>query len=159
MKKYLPWLPSIIIMVIIFLFSNKAAIESSKDSMWITDVILEVYETLWHRDMIGETRNEVSGILEMIVRKTAHFMEYAVLAMAFSYALWRQRVSKLKKILLAVMLTILYAITDEVHQLFVPGRSGRVFDVLIDSIGAIIGAMAFTILLGRTMKSSQDTRD
>lgn len=159
MKKYLPWLPSVIIMVIIFLFSSKPAIESSKDSMGITEFVLDVYETLWNRDIIGEKRDEVSKILEVIVRKTAHFMEYAVLGKAFSYALWKQKMAKGKKILLALMFTILYAITDEVHQLFVPGRSGRVLDVLIDSMGAIVGVTVFAILIGRTMKSSQDTRD
>ena len=42
---------------------------------------------------------------------------------------------------------ILYAITDEIHQLFVPGRSGRIFDVGVDAVGSLVGVAVFTIFL------------
>ena len=55
----------------------------------------------------------------------------------------RDRVSiiRWKNVLVSVCIAVLYASTDELHQLFVPGRSGQVNDVLIDGCGAVIGAL------------------
>ena len=55
-----------------------------------------------------------------------------------------------KKYLLAFLICVIYAISDEIHQLFVPGRAGQVRDVLIDSAGSLLGiiiVMAFEKLL------------
>ena len=46
-----------------------------------------------------------------------------------------------KRLLLSIFLAFLYACTDEIHQLFVPGRSGEIKDVCIDTCGAFIGAL------------------
>ena len=52
-----------------------------------------------------------------------------------------------KQIIMSILLGVIYAITDEVHQLFVPGRSGQVKDVYIDSLGVIIGVCALLFLV------------
>ena len=55
-----------------------------------------------------------------------------------------------KKYLLAFLICVIYAISDEIHQLFVPGRAGQVRDVLIDSAGSLLGiiiVMAFVKIL------------
>ena len=46
-----------------------------------------------------------------------------------------------KAVLIAQLISTGYASTDEIHQLFVPGREGKVFDVMIDSCGAFCGIM------------------
>jgi VanZ family protein len=87
-------------------------------------------------------------------RKCAHFTEYAILAMlvwrAFSAAqgpdaagarAWRWRPA-----LLALTLVVAYAITDEIHQAFVPSRQASAVDVLIDSAGAAFGLAAIRFL-------------
>lgn len=86
-----------------------------------------------------------------LVRKCAHLTEFAVLALLFWRAvrqpvhhdprpwLWSQA-------RVALLGTMLYAATDEFHQLFVRSREGKVEDVMIDSIGAVAGLLALWAL-------------
>ena len=79
------------------------------------------------------------------VRKTAHFTEYAVLGF-FTYKAVSCDVKDRKKaVLMAQLISTGYASTDEIHQMFVPGREGKVFDVMIDSCGAFCGIMVSLI--------------
>ncbi|MBE7552369.1 MAG: VanZ family protein [Anaerolineales bacterium] len=73
---------------------------------------------------------------EKIFYKTAHFVAYAVLAWLWWRALAPQRQVAWPVLLLAFALAALYGISDEIHQLFVPGRHGQVADVLFDAAGA-----------------------
>ena len=98
----------------------------------------------------------------VVVRKCAHLMEYAALG-ASMYLLtdnWQQaradrktemwsRLSLDGSFGKAWFASALYAVTDEIHQYFVPGRSGEITDVLIDSIGCLIGVMIMSIVLRR----------
>lgn len=77
-------------------------------------------------------------LLALLVRKAAHAAVYAVLAMISYYAL-RLHLDGRRALLGALLVSMVYAISDEVHQLFVPGRSGSVRDVLIDVGGATVG--------------------
>lgn len=82
-----------------------------------------------------------------IVRKFAHFFEYAVLGFLIGCALFlsRRRFSPIT----AVICSALYSISDEIHQYFVPGRACRIFDVGVDTLGALTGTLilAFIILI------------
>jgi VanZ family protein len=82
----------------------------------------------------------------LIVRKCAHLTEFAIMGLLLLRALRRQSGGSIKqwqwrKAILALMLVVLYAATDEFHQLFVPNRQASIIDVLIDSTGAAIGLM------------------
>lgn len=74
-------------------------------------------------------------IWNLITRKAGHIFEYLVLLLLFN------RSFKNKKTLLSFILTFLYAISDEVHQIFVPLRSASPIDVLVDCIGIILGLL------------------
>lgn len=81
------------------------------------------------------------------VRKLAHMFEFAVLAVLYQTALARsnpkeQAKIKFKHYWLAFILAVLYALSDEWHQSFVPGRSSSLLDSGVDSIGALIGLTA-----------------
>jgi VanZ family protein len=76
-------------------------------------------------------------INEKIFYKTAHMLGYAVLAWLWWRTLTPQRRITWSVLLTAVALTALYAISDEIHQLFVPGRTGRLADVFFDTGGAL----------------------
>ena len=87
--------------------------------------------------------------LQFIVRKSAHFIGYMILGILAS-GLILQYENINKKYPLAFLICVIYAISDEIHQLFVPGRSGQVRDVLIDSAGSLLGiilVMAFVKIL------------
>ncbi|WP_027626165.1 VanZ family protein [Clostridium lundense] len=84
---------------------------------------------------------DVNGILgnltNFIVRKVAHFTEYFILSLLLINAL-KENYNLNKTLKFAILITFLYACSDEFHQLFVPGRSGRFKDVLIDTSGGLL---------------------
>jgi len=88
-----------------------------------------------------------SGLKEdFILRKTAHAGEYAVLAYLF-YNVFRRRTGPVWfVILISGLCALVYAFTDEIHQTFVPGRSGNLFDVGIDSIGITVGLLLILLV-------------
>lgn len=75
-----------------------------------------------------------SQILEFIFFKSLHLLEYGVLF----FLIYR---ATEKNLLLSFILTIVYGISDEIHQLFVPTREGRFWDVLIDGGGAFLASL------------------
>ena len=81
------------------------------------------------------------GTWDLILRKAAHLVEYAILGALL--------VRATRSPLLAVLLAGLYAVSDEVHQTFVEGRVGAPLDVAIDTLGAAVGVLAWTRLAGR----------
>ena len=80
-------------------------------------------------------------------RVVAHFIEYALLAALWSWALapWLGR----RALVVAAAISLLYAITDEYHQSFVPGRDSDPIDVLVDALGITTGLLAVRAVLAR----------
>ena len=72
--------------------------------------------------------------LNFFIKKTAHFFEYFILLVLWVRALGR------KNFVIAIGISLLYAFSDETHQLFVPGRTGRLRDVAIDGAGILLSA-------------------
>ena len=131
----------VLLQIVIFFFSAQTAVDSSRLSGGLTQKILGfLFKS------ISKTRIlELSEQLSFIVRKSAHFTIYFVLGIFMCLA-----VSKSKKFIdksldikfkYSFLFCFLYSVTDEIHQFFVPGRSLRLFDVFVDSIGSIFGIM------------------
>lgn len=90
-------------------------------------------------------------LTEHIVRKTAHFSEYLVLALFTMQAMRPHRASpdtRTMRIVVTVLTLVLVPSCDETIQRFVSGRSGQVTDVLIDCSGALAGVL-LTLLCSR----------
>ena len=134
-------------MIIIFLFSAKPAVSSAESSRTIANAVLNIAENFMDPALWQEDRDNVLDTVDHIVRKTAHFMEYAILASAIELHYWITKRKGIRFILLSILFSFLYAATDEFHQLFVPGRSGECKDVMIDTVGAATGAFLFYFLL------------
>ncbi len=83
------------------------------------------------------------GTWDLVMRKLAHVIEYAILGVLLVRATQRPAV--------AVALGTLYAVSDEIHQTFVRGREGRPRDVVIDTAGVLIGVIAVRVWTGRRM--------
>lgn len=80
--------------------------------------------------------------LHAVIRKLAHFTEYLILGVLISRAMRDARGWRLEHALLAIALATVYAVSDEVHQRFVPGRTAAAGDVAIDALGAVAGQIA-----------------
>jgi len=121
-------------MIIIFYFSHQPVNESSQLSEGISKPIVEKLESIIKTDIVEEK-------FDYLIRKIAHFTEYMILGILMYIASSKNNIPRNKKVLWCILLCALYAITDEVHQAFVPGRAPRVFDVLIDTAGSITGIL------------------
>jgi len=88
---------------------------------------------------------------DFVIRKTAHFLEFAVLFILYNRGLTKSIQLPIKKrLFLALALAIGYAMTDEFHQTKVLGRTGKPFDILVDSLGALAGFL-FVVKLTRLL--------
>lgn len=124
------WILSLICMGTIFYMSSNTSTESSAQSGRILMWLNEVLKAPWLSDFI--------------VRKSAHFLEFAGLSLllcaAFTSTCGR------KKMALGLVTASAYAATDEVHQIFVDGRSCQFSDWILDTCGAIAGLVLFVLL-------------
>lgn len=145
--KYLSWLPAVIIMGIIFLFSSKTADLSRESSLGISIALLDFYDNIKNVQFQEPEKINILAMIDHLVRKTAHFTEYGCLsaAIVFHFTVWKK--SLRYKTWIPVVIAGLYAATDEYHQTFVSGRSGQVSDVLLDTAGAATGAFVFCMLI------------
>ena len=144
--KYISWLPAALIMVTIFLFSTKTAETSGESSLAISGVVLHAYEQISGNYPEGAAEADLLGKIDHIVRKTAHFIEYALLAAAIAFHCHVIQMRVIHVLLLSIVIAGLYAGSDEYHQTFVSGRSGQPSDVLLDTAGAATGALCLTLL-------------
>ncbi len=117
-------------MAVIFGFSSKCADESASQSGRILQYLINIF---------GD-----NVFTDFIVRKMAHFLEFTGLSLLFNISLWQTK--KRKMTMLSALLTSLYAVTDEIHQYFIPGRACRFTDWLIDTAGALCGCVIFLVL-------------
>lgn len=132
-------------MTVIFLFSARAAEESSADS----NVVIEVIGKIVFDDYDEYTEEEKSRFaasVEFPIRKLAHATEYCILGMLLMGCFVDKKHSIVIYGGLSLGISVCYAMSDEFHQLFVMGRSGRPADVLIDSGGALVGIL-ITVLV------------
>jgi len=104
----LRWLPAVVMMGIIFIFSSLPS--SSIPDYWSLDTL---------------------------VKKGGHALGYGLLGLSYFYAL-PKRLSKFYRVLTALLMAVLFALSDEYHQSFVQGRNSSLSDVLIDGFGATL---------------------
>ena len=130
------------LMIMIFCFSAQAADDSSLTSGRVCRFLAR-HLISGFSGFETAVQNKIVDGLSHVVRKTAHFSEYAL--MSFLWYLWLHRVKFAPLIALAA--TAIYSCTDELHQLFVPGRAGQLRDVLIDSSGAVFGILVAFVLI------------
>ncbi|WP_024831342.1 VanZ family protein [Ruminiclostridium josui] len=94
-----------------------------------------------------------SLLLNYLLRKILHFTEYFILTLLVYGTITIVFKNSCKKVFLTGAFCILYAVSDEIHQIFIPNRNSSVYDVLIDSLGVLIGT--FMVYLYRKRKNSK----
>jgi len=135
----LSWTAVLIWLVLIFYLSAQPAVESNELSKKVTQVIIENVGRLVLLDIESSTTTDLVLKFNHIVRKCAHLGIYFVLGLLVTNAFRRSGVRGFRGIIFSILFCILYAISDEVHQVFVPGRGAQVTDVLIDNVGSFVG--------------------
>jgi VanZ family protein len=125
----LSWTAVVLWLVLIFYLSSQPAEESNGLSKSVTKIIVETVEK------IVDVKEDINMVdrFNHLVRKYAHFMSYLILGILVNNALVVSNVNKTFKY--SLLFCIVYAISDEFHQLFVPGRGAQISDVIIDVFG------------------------
>ena len=134
----------------IFFFSQDNGIASDGKSRSITKEIIDIYEKVFPKSL--DKNNKTADTINHMIRKTAHFTIYFILGILVLNCTKSYKIETIHKVLLAILFCILYATTDEIHQLFIDGRGGRITDVLIDSIGSSIGILCMQYIVRKNTK-------
>ena len=127
--------------ILIFSFSNQVATTSTKVSKGFSRTLIVVSSKMVGISIPDKTVSKIEESIFVPIRKCAHFFLYFILGVLFILFFYEFKISLKKQFLFALIACFLYAITDEMHQLFVPGRAGQLKDVFIDTLGAFTGIL------------------
>ena len=141
-KAIILWIITFLWMLVIFAFSANDGPSSNSKSKKITYDVINIVEK---KESETEKRKKVE-IVHPTVRKIAHAFEYAILCILLVLSLKSSGVKTSRVYLLAIIGCMLYAISDEIHQLFVNGRSAEFRDAVIDTGGSAIGLILLEIV-------------
>ena len=142
-KKIIKLTLIIIWMGVIFSFSNDNAEESTKKS---DKVIVTIYKTFHDKELTEKEKEKLIDKVVYPTRKLAHFTEYLILGLLIINFVSEFYAITTKSIIMAIILCFLYSISDELHQLFSDGRAPKLFDVVIDTLGASTGIFIYSLL-------------
>lgn len=137
------WVITLLWMSMIFGLSAQTGEESGRLSLVIAGLFANVRYVI-PRSLLSDLDMDFYQVIH-ILRKCAHFMVYFFLGILLASSFGASKVRKNHSILLTLMICILYAISDEVHQMFVPGRGPAVRDVMIDTAGAFTGVGLYLV--------------
>lgn len=125
-------------MVLIFALSAETAEISSGTSGRLITAVVRIFYSGFD-ELSAAEQAEIIGGFQFIVRKTAHFTLYFILgALSFLSVVTYTKIRLTLRAGISALISLLYSISDEIHQLFVSGRSGELRDVLIDFCGAAL---------------------
>lgn len=130
-------------MIIIFSFSSDDDKASDKKS---DGVIISVAKLIKRNNLSKKEKIKYINKYVVFVRKSAHFIIYFALGLSLISLIREYRILDLKAILIALLIAILYACSDEFHQLFISGRSGQISDIFLDSFGSFIGISIYYLI-------------
>ena len=145
----LSFLPSLLLLYMIFGFSSQDAQASGSLSFEISLFIVRLFSPFLPVSSSEDILLQRAETIHFFVRKAAHMTEYFLLTLSLHlplYCYFNKKLLFKKRLILALFVTVCVAAMDEFYQTTIPGRSGNIVDVCIDSIGAFI-AMTFLTLL------------
>lgn len=132
-------------MTVIFYFSNQPGEDSSNTSSRTAMLITEVIT--YGQSISIEEKQNIVIILNPIVRKMAHYSLYTLGGFLIINYINTYNWQDKKKISYSTLIGAIYAITDEVHQFFIEGRTAKLTDVLLDTLGVVTGVCIFLCIV------------
>lgn len=132
-------------MWVIFGFSGQNGEESGSISRKITEAVTKNISSV--QNLEKEEKEKVLKKIEHIIRKLAHFSLYAVIGFLLMSLMSTYKLKQKNRILVSCSIGLLYAISDEIHQAFIPGRGPQIADVGIDFSGVVVGILISTLII------------
>ncbi len=142
---------TILCMIVIFAFSSKNSTTSNNTSKSLINKIIIVYEKAFNKEVDNEL---IIAKLNYPIRKLAHYSIYFLLGILVYNVIFYT--SSKYKGAIALLICFLYALFDEIHQLYVSGRTGQFKDTLIDTLGALTAILLFSYLYSKTLKNKNN---
>lgn len=144
-------------MTAIFCFSRENSDKSSETSMKFTktsvSIAVDDFDELPEKEQLS-----ILDKATFIIRKSAHFSLFATLGFLVSMSVGRRRLFSSASVGV-ILFCFLYAVSDEIHQSFVPGRSCEFRDMMIDTSGALTGMLVSMALLLILTKISEKRKN
>ncbi len=142
--RYLFWALALGVAVLIYFFSAQNEIASAGTSTGLIHQLL-IWFYPGYSQFTPEAQLQLLEAIHIPMRKLAHFLVYAALGFFTAGATYTYSLPKRKAAVIALGLSVLRAVADEIHQSFVPGRGPGVLDVGIDTLGAAVGILGLTL--------------
>ena len=130
---------------VIFGFSNQNSQTSGGTSQKVTEAITKNIKKI--QDLEQNERKIVIDKIENVIRKIAHYSIYTLLGLLLMGLMSTFKIKEMDKIAVSLIIGVLYASTDEIHQAFVPGRGAQITDVILDSLGVLTGIFITMLVL------------
>jgi len=130
---------------IIFNFSAQNGEISGSLSKWVTEFIVNIISKIKTMDI--STKLYYIEKLHPIIRKLAHFGIYNAVGFSIMGFMCTFDMKNIYKFIISFSVGVIYAITDEIHQYFIPGRVASAIDVCIDSAGVLTGIFILIVLI------------
>lgn len=130
---------------IIFGFSSQDGEKSGSISRRITEKIATFIPQIQKENEIE--KENIMNTMERIIRKMAHFSIYTAVGLLLMSLVSTYNIKEKNRLIITLITGIIYASSDEIHQSFVPGRSPMITDIVIDTMGVILGILL--IILGK----------
>lgn len=146
-KAVIFWVLTFLIMAVIFRFSAQTAVESTEVSVGFSERLLRLFLSI--TKMSEEEIVYTAEMMDGMIRVVAHYSVFLLLGTTcYLAAYFTKNLCHIYKSMYSVGICVAYAISDEIHQLFVPGRSFQVLDIITDTAGILTGtAIVIGIIL------------
>lgn len=144
-------------MAVIFIMSSHPSEKSSQVSGGLVSKIVDVLYPGFNNLSLTQ-QSDITHSITFVVRKTAHFSEYFILGLlGFLLANTYTRYKFSLRVLFISVCCVVYAVSDEVHQYFVPGRACRFVDILIDSAGIFAATFILSAIHRKNIKRKDES--
>lgn len=134
----------IIVLLTIFVFSGEPGKKSQSTSDKFTSSIIDKVTDITNKDITENKKKDIIVNTRFIVRKIAHFSIYFILGIIVYLIISTYNIKN--KVLISIIICCMFGCLDEFHQVFIPGRTARVYDCIIDTIGGMCGIYLLVIL-------------
>ena len=156
--RYILMIAIIVLCCVIFNFSSENGPKSSGTSGKVASILLDIFAD--GKNMSHEEKQSKIELIQPFVRKGAHFSIYMILGMLLMCCMKTFKLSNVYRFDISIALAFLYACSDELHQRFIPARSGQFTDVCLDTLGAACGILIILAIFAiiHNIKNKKDKK-
>ena len=129
---------------VIFGFSSQNGTQSKGISTKVTDAILSFSDK--YKEANAKEKTKIRSRTNAVVRKIAHFTIYTILGILLMGTMTKTKLKIKWRVLITLGAGIIYAVLDEFHQSFSPGRTPKITDVYIDTLGILLGIVIILLI-------------